>query len=59
MSCELASLSECSLFRRAGIQVNFIRARGLKGCSGFPDLSGDPEHPFNPRAQGSLLDWIL
>ncbi len=59
MSRELVSPSECSLFRRAGIQVNFIRARGFKGCSGFPDSSTNPEHPLNPRAQGSLLDWTL
>ncbi len=53
----LAAKSDCSPLRRAGKQVNYIRARGLKGSSGFPDLSGDPELPFNPHAQGSLLDW--
>lgn len=55
--CELASSSACSLFRRADTQVNYIRARGLKGSSGFPDLAVNPELPFNPRAQGSLPDW--
>lgn len=54
---ELVSFSECSLLRRAGIHVNYIKAPGFKGSSGFPEISGNPELPLNPSAQGSLLDW--
>lgn len=58
MRGELVSLSACSLFRRAVTQDWDLRARGLEGSSGLPDLAANPELPSNPRAQGSLLDWI-
>lgn len=61
MSCELASNSACSLFRRAVDQAWFIEARGLGPTGTLPGLAAKAPLGPRPRAQGSLglRDWKM
>jgi hypothetical protein len=61
MICELASISVCSLFRRAEIEVRIIGARGIGLRGTLPDLAANAPLSPMPRAIGSpaLRGWML